>query len=41
MAHDEANQCKVGDIVAISECRPISRNKAWRVVEVVQEQAGN
>jgi small subunit ribosomal protein S17 len=41
MAHDEANQCKVGDVVAISECRPISKNKAWRVVEVVQEQSGD
>jgi small subunit ribosomal protein S17 len=41
MAHDEANQCKVGDLVAISECRPISKNKAWRVVEVVQGQAGS
>jgi small subunit ribosomal protein S17 len=40
MAHDESNQCKEGDIVAISECRPISRNKAWRVVEIVQERAG-
>ena len=41
VAHDEANQCQEGDIVAISECRPISRNKAWRVVEVVLEQAGS
>ena len=41
MAHDEGNQCKVGDLVAISECRPISKNKSWRVVEVVQERTGN
>jgi len=39
MAHDETNQCKEGDVVAISECQPISKNKAWRVVEIVQEQA--
>jgi small subunit ribosomal protein S17 len=39
MAHDETNQCKEGDLVAISECRPISKNKAWRVVEVMREQA--
>jgi len=38
MAHDETNQCKEGDVVAISECRPISKNKAWRVVEIMQEQ---
>ena len=41
MAHDEGNQCKVGDLVAISECRPIAKNKSWRVVEVVQERTGN
>jgi small subunit ribosomal protein S17 len=39
VAHDEANECKEGDIVAISECRPISRNKSWRVVEIVSGQA--
>lgn len=36
MAHDETNQCKTGDRVTISECRPIAKNKAWRVVEVVE-----
>ena len=41
VAHDEANECKEGDTVAISECRPISRNKAWRVVEVVSGQASS
>jgi small subunit ribosomal protein S17 len=35
MAHDEGNSCKDGDMVAIAECRPISRSKAWRVIEVV------
>lgn len=39
MAHDEANECKLGDVVAISECRPVSRNKAWRVVEIVSARA--
>ncbi|MDX1561349.1 MAG: 30S ribosomal protein S17 [Gammaproteobacteria bacterium] len=39
MAHDEDNACKEGDVVAISECRPISRNKTWRVVEIVTSQA--
>src|ERR1019366_2199967 len=32
-AHDEANQCKVGDVVRIEECRPISKRKTWLVVE--------
>jgi small subunit ribosomal protein S17 len=31
-AHDEANSCKVGDVVRIEECRPISKSKCWRVV---------
>ena len=32
-AHDEGNVCKVGDVVSIEECRPISKNKSWKVVE--------
>lgn len=36
MAHDEANACKSGDTVAIVECRPLSKNKSWRVVEIVE-----
>jgi small subunit ribosomal protein S17 len=36
MAHDENNECKAGDRVAISECRPVSKNKAWTVVNVVE-----
>jgi small subunit ribosomal protein S17 len=35
LAHDEGNACKKGDMVAISECRPMSKRKAWRVVEVI------
>ncbi|MFZ5723523.1 MAG: 30S ribosomal protein S17 [Pseudomonadota bacterium] len=38
-AHDETNQCHEGDVVTIEECRPISKTKAWRLVEVV-ERAG-
>jgi len=41
VAHDEANECKAGDVVAISECRPISKNKSWRVVEIVSGQQVN
>ncbi len=35
-AHDENNECKMGDHVRIMECRPVSKEKAWRVVEVVR-----
>ncbi len=31
-AHDELNQCKVGDVVRIRECRPLSRTKTWEVM---------
>ena len=31
-AHDENNQCKVGDRVSIEECRPISKHKSWTVI---------
>ncbi len=33
-AHDEKNECKVGDRVMIVQCRPISKDKTWRVMEV-------
>ena len=36
LAHDEGNQCRMGDKVAIAECRPISKHKAWQVVEVLE-----
>lgn len=36
MAHDEANSCNIGDTVRISETRPLSRNKAWRLVEIIE-----
>ena len=36
LAHDAANACKPGDTVQISECRPISKNKSWSVVNVVE-----
>jgi small subunit ribosomal protein S17 len=39
MAHDEDNACREGDVVAIAECRPISRRKSWRVVEIVTRAA--
>ena len=36
MAHDEANECRVGDTVRITETRPLSKRKRWRLVEVVE-----
>ena len=36
MAHDETNECNEGDRVAISECKPISKNKAWQVVNIIK-----
>jgi small subunit ribosomal protein S17 len=36
LAHDEDNSCKAGDVVAISECKPYSKRKAWRVVEILE-----
>jgi small subunit ribosomal protein S17 len=36
LAHDEDNSCKTGDVVAISECKPRSKRKAWRVVEILK-----
>jgi len=36
MAHDENNECNIGDIVKIMETRPLSRHKRWRLVEIIQ-----
>jgi len=36
LAHDEDEQCKVGDRVRIEECRPLSRRKRWRLIEIVR-----
>jgi small subunit ribosomal protein S17 len=36
MAHDENNECRVGDTVRIMETRPLSKRKRWRLVEVVE-----
>ena len=36
-AHDESNQCGMGDTVTIRECRPISKNKSWTLVDVIEK----
>ena len=40
LAHDEGNECRVGDTVTITPCRPLSKRKAWRVAAVVERAAG-
>lgn len=37
MAHDEKNECEIGDKVRIMETRPLSKGKRWRLVEVVEK----
>lgn len=36
MAHDETNDCNIGDTVRIMETRPMSKNKCWRLVEILE-----
>ena len=36
-AHDEKNECVVGDVVRVMETRPLSKDKRWRVVEIVEK----
>ncbi|MEZ5544139.1 MAG: 30S ribosomal protein S17 [Lysobacteraceae bacterium] len=38
-AHDEDNSCKEGDVVRVTETRPLSKTKTWRVVEIVSRSA--
>ncbi|MBD8976727.1 30S ribosomal protein S17 [Veillonella magna] len=37
-AHDENNECQLGDVVKIVETRPLSKDKRWRVVEILERQ---
>lgn len=39
-AHDENNQCNIGDIVRINQSRPISKTKTWHLVEIVERAKG-
>lgn len=36
MAHDEKNECNIGDTVRITETRPLSKSKCWRLVEIIE-----
>ncbi len=37
MAHDEKNECSIGDTVRIAETRPLSKDKCWRLVEIIEK----
>ena len=37
-AHDENNECGVGDTVKVMECRPLSKDKRWRLVEIIKKE---
>lgn len=37
IAHDETNECQIGDVVRIMECRPLSRRKRWRLISVLEK----
>ena len=36
MAHDDKNECNIGDTVKIMETRPLSKNKTWRLIEIIE-----
>ncbi|MBO4396033.1 MAG: 30S ribosomal protein S17 [Eubacterium sp.] len=36
-AHDEENQCGIGDVVRVMETRPLSKDKRWRLVEIIEK----
>ncbi len=36
-AHDESNECGIGDLVMVEQCRPLSKSKTWRLVKVVEK----
>jgi small subunit ribosomal protein S17 len=36
-AHDEANACGRGDLVRVEQCRPLSKTKSWRLIEIVEK----
>ena len=36
-AHDETNSCNVGDLVRVEQCRPLSKTKTWRLIEILEK----
>ncbi len=39
LAHDENNECREGDLVTITPCRPMSKRKSWRLMQVIEQAA--
>lgn len=37
-AHDERNECKIGDVVKVEETRPLSKEKRWRIIEIIKKK---
>jgi len=35
-AHDESNECRIGDLVMVEQCRPLSKTKSWRLVKLLE-----
>lgn len=38
-AHDASNECEIGDLVLLEECRPLSKSKTWKLVRILERQA--
>jgi len=38
MIHDEKNECKLGDLVELEECRPLSKRKSWRLIKILKHE---
>ncbi|MGQ9660124.1 MAG: 30S ribosomal protein S17 [Thermochromatium sp.] len=36
-AHDETNSCNIGDLVRVEQCRPLSKTKTWRLIEILEK----
>lgn len=36
-AHDEANECSIGDVVVVEQCRPLAKSKSWRLIKVIEK----
>ena len=39
LAHDELEECKIGDKVLVQECRPLSKRKRWKLVEIISKSS--
>lgn len=36
-AHDESNECSIGDMVVVEQCRPLAKSKSWRLIKVIEK----